>query len=531
MSVEHFAHPEWLGALLAALLVASVAVAAARRSARRRRRALLGAAPDTVARALASDVALLVALACVAVALLGPRLGERVVRVSSSGVDVVFALDVSRSMDAPDVPPSRLDRARRGVAALIERLEPRDRVAVAAFAGRGVLLTPLTPDHQAVVDLLPVIDTELVRPASSDLARGLSAALEAFELASERPRVVFLLSDGEDSRRGRGLDTARAVRAGVRVLAAAIGSEAGSRVPDHGAPLLDANGDVVVSRRDAARLGRVAEQTGGALFVADAWGDFDFDAAAAAIRRDAAAAPGEPVERRVLAVRVFPFAAAAFALLLAEGLPRPRRAGAVLAGSAAAGLLLGAGAAEPPDARRLIRLGVERLERGERDAAGRAFLAAALSARDPDVAALAYYDLGVTALETGDLEAARDAFFDALALAPGDRRARFNLEWSIDALTRHAPPPRHRPRARPPEPPRENEQDEPAEQEREEPTRPSAEREPEPEVPVAEPPPPRLDARQRQLWLDRVRDDPTRSIRSALERREDAPRRVEGPAW
>jgi hypothetical protein len=535
---QPFAHPELLPALFAVAAAAALAVALARRAARRRRHSLLG--PGARGRDRTRDAILLVALAAIGLALLGPLIGERTVRVPSTGVDVVFLVDVSRSMDARDVPPSRLERAKRGIEELLARLAPGDRAALAVFGSRGVLLTPLTPDRGALLEFLSALDTRLVHPAGSKLGDGMRAALTAFSDASDRPRLVFVLSDGEDPERQGSLGAAEAARAGVRVLAAALGSDLGADVPDHGVPLRDDAGRIVRSRRDVGRLGRLVEATGGELFPGDAWGSFDFENAAASLQRDASAVPGALVARRVRAPRVFPLVAAAFALLLGEALPRLRRPRALVPGVALATplfvvLLLGAAPAPPSgagaggtiearlrrspgDPRLLVSLGLARFERGENDAAARAFAAAAVVAAEPGVAAIAYYDLGVTALAQGDLATARDAFFDALALAPGDREARFNLEWTLEGLAA-------RPPASPPQPesaPTTSEAEGPPSTE-ERPTSAAA-----PAASSADAPPP--SEAERARWLSRVDDDPTRSIRSAT-RREGRDRRRSGPAW
>jgi Ca-activated chloride channel family protein len=542
---QPFSHPEWLPALVAIVAATALAVALARRVARRRRHSLLG--PGARGRDRTRDAVVLVALGAIGLALLGPRIGERTVRVFSTGIDVVFLVDVSRSMDARDVPPSRLERAKRGAEELLARLAPGDRAALAVFGSRGVLLAPLTPDRGALLELLSALDTRLVHPAGSNLGDGMRAALSAFSGADDRPRLVFVLSDGEDPERQGSLGAAEAARAGVRVLAAALGSDLGADVPDHGVPLRDGAGRIVRSRRDVGRLGRLAEATGGEVFPGDAWGSFDFENAAASLRRDASAVPGALVARRVRAPRVFPLVAAAFGLLLGEALPRPRRPRALVPGVALATplfvlLLLGAAPAppfgggavgpiearlrtSPGDPRLLVRLGLARFERGENAAAARAFAAAAVVAADPGVAAIAYYDLGVTALALGDLETARDAFFDALALAPGDREARFNLEWTLEGLATRPPA------APPPQP-----ESTPLTSEAE---GPAANRPPPPTealptsaavqvgLPADAPPPSEA---ERARWLSRVDDDPTRSIRTAT-RREGRDRRRYGPAW
>jgi Ca-activated chloride channel family protein len=540
------AHPEWQVELALAVVLLALAVGLAGHVARRRRRRLLGDRARLASATFSSDAALVVAFAAIVVALLGPRIGERTLRVPASGVDVVFALDVSRSMDAADVPPSRLDRARRAVAGALARLEPFDRVGLVGFAGVGVLLAPLTPDRAVIGELLSGIDTGLVSPASSDVGAGVEAALSAFEAGSGRPRIVVVLGDGEDPERRRDLGAASAARADARVLVAAFGTETGATLPDHGVPLVDRSGRTVVSRRDLERLGVLASASDGELFAADEWGEVDLVALVRAIRRDAGAAPGTSVERRVPAVRILPFAALAFLLLLIEGMPRRSsrppggglRTGVARASALAALLLLvtpapagGNGETlsalealvreQPSDPARLIALGAARLERGQRRAAERAFLAAAVRARTPKEAAIAYYDLGVAALEQGELERARSAFLDALAFAPDDAKARFNLEWTTIALRQSDPSPA--PEADlPPEPETSPEPEPEAEPD-------PTERREQAATPSVPEPAPLSEAEQRR-WLERIQDDPSRALRSAAgeTRRPD---RAGVPVW
>lgn len=544
-------HPEWLPGLLGLWLAAALALAASAWRARRRAGRLLGGARARRARpAATSDLALLLALGCVAAALVGPRLARRTVYVDTSGVDVVVLLDVSRSMDARDVPPSRLARARHAAATLLEGLGGGDRAALAVFAGRGVLLSPLTPDHDALLELLPALDSELLHSQGSRLGSGIEAALEAFEPATTRPRGIVVLSDGEDPEGSGETGQAAAVRAGVRVVAVALGSEAGARIPDADAWLRDASGRAVETRRQTARLRDLVEATDGNLLLADEWGVVDAAALRAAVRRDATGASGEPVARRVRAVAVLPLALAAFALLALEGTRRRRGRGpggplaaALVAGLALPGLV---GAVDPAldllesrartgEARALLRLGVARAERGLSAEARPTLAAAALYARDSGLAALAYYDLGVVALGAGELAAARDAFFDALAFDPDFAEARRNLEWTLRALTSPEPPPAPGPEAG-------SESEAAPEQDigtGNEPS-PSAEAPSREETPTAagraETEPgaerfvPELDADAVEHWLEAVDDDPGRALRGAL--REDPERGArEGPRW
>jgi tetratricopeptide (TPR) repeat protein len=193
----------------------------------------------------------------------------------------------------------------------------------------------------------------------------------------------------------------------------------------------------------------------------------------------------------------------------------------------------------PEDARALVALGVARAEAGEPEEAARALAAAVVRARGPEEIALASYDLGVALLDLRDFAGARDAFFDALAFDPGDRQAKFNLEWSLRALESETPPPppeAARPREEPPpesEAAAEQEQtEEPAQQPMPSPEsepNAAAQREAEGEAgaaPPADVAP--LTPEDVARWLDSVRDVPPPGLRRA---HEAASAQRSGPQW
>ncbi|MGH0037322.1 MAG: VWA domain-containing protein [Myxococcota bacterium] len=602
MSAADFVHPEWLvwGAIGVALAWGAVGWAAL--VGRRRLVRLLGTSVARHPRGPVLEAGLCLALAAIAFALAGPLWSRREVRVTSSGTDVVLLFDVSRSMDAGDNPPSRLERARRTALEVLDRVSPGDRVALAAFADRGVLLTPLTPDTRALSALVAAIDSDLIRPAGSDLADGLRAALTAYEQGSDRPRVLLVFSDGEVRPALEARDVGPLELAGVRALAVGLGSPHGTTVPDGGVPLRDSRGEIVVSRRIVGSLDSLAAGSGGRLWLTDAWGELDLDALLAEVGRDRGRvtdAADLPVVRSVRAPAVLPLAALAFALLVLElalpaaglvdtgerrararpGAPagsrwaRPAVASALVAGAA----LLGLGAGErmdpvaridaleaaalrrPLGAAELIQLGVARYEAGRSREARHALRAAALTALDEgraDRAAIAYHDLGVLALDGDDLETARDHFLEAVALAPGLTRARFNLEWTLRAMDDEDEPPPSAP-ASPDDTPaskREDRTDDPDDPRADEPSEGVASRRPPPPAasdlsdPRREPSPasagaaagrgdgradsPPLDAEGAERWLSRVGDDTARALRSAAELPPGERRgRGGGPAW
>ena len=313
-------------------------------------------------------------------------------------------------------------------------------------------------------------------------------------------------------------------------------------IPDGGVALRDSNRRIVVSRRDAARLEALASATDGACFGADSFGEVDLAALTDAIRRDAGRDGDAVALRRVPASRATPLALLAWLLLLGEGLvargrtTRRRRALApATAGAFALVVALGAGAtgdesiqrleaelrARPNEPTLLTALGVARAEQGQHDDAAHALRAAALAATDARTAALAYFDLGVLELARERPEAARDAFLDALALAPGDARTRYNLEWTLQALAAEEPPEAGRRADDAAD--QEGERPEPEAPEAQQPPGPSAAPEPAETPPADASSVPPLDPERAQRWLDGIGDDPARALRAAA--RESQPAR------
>ena len=275
-------HPTWAPVLLGAWLALALMSGLAARRAMTVLRRLGVLRPSGGAW---RDGLLLAAALALVVALLGPRFGTRIVEIPGHGIDVVLLFDVSRSMDARDTPPSRLARARLAATTLLESLRPGDRAALAVFAGHAALLTPLTADHNALVEMLPALDSAMMSDRGSQLARGVSAALDAFDPRSRRPGVIVALGDGERGHLIADAALDRLRRSTVRFVAGAIGSASGSAIDVAGGGVLrDPSGSVVTSRRDTRGFERLAEASDGSLLVADAWGSFDPDAFSDAVR-------------------------------------------------------------------------------------------------------------------------------------------------------------------------------------------------------------------------------------------------------
>ena len=224
---------------------------------------------------MARTVLMLVAIVLLVTALARPQFGDRVDTVRREGQDVVVALDLSASMEAEDVAPSRLAAARLAVGRLIERLDG-DRIGLVAFAGEAFVQSPLTLDYAAATLFLNAMEPDLVPVPGTDLGQAIEVALDGFGAAGERNRQLVVITDGEDHEGALDAAIERAVDEGVRVYTVGMGATEGVPIPsfdEAGAPngfLRDEQGSVVTTRLDDVTLQRVADRTGGVYYHAAA---------------------------------------------------------------------------------------------------------------------------------------------------------------------------------------------------------------------------------------------------------------------
>jgi len=164
----------------------------------------------------------------------GPQIGTRLAPVERKGVDLVFAIDVSKSMDAEDVKPSRLEKAKFEISQIIHQLKG-DRIAFVVFAGTSHLYLPLTTDYEAAQLFLDGIDTGIIATQGTDLSSAIQTGLSAFTKESEHYKVFVLVTDGEDHE-GAAIDLAiNASKQGMVIHTIGVGTDTGSLIPivDH----------------------------------------------------------------------------------------------------------------------------------------------------------------------------------------------------------------------------------------------------------------------------------------------------------
>lgn len=203
------------------------------------------------------------ALGAFALALAGPMWGFHWEEVHREGIDLVVALDTSKSMLATDVAPNRLARAKLAVQDLLAELAG-DRIGLVAFAGSAFVQCPLTLDRNAFQESLAAIEVGLIPRGGTNLTEALETGLSAFEGTQGRHQAFVLITDGEDHEGTLDEAIKRAAERGVKIFTVGIGTAEGELIPGEGGGFLkDRKGQVIKSRLGEETLKKIAIDTGG----------------------------------------------------------------------------------------------------------------------------------------------------------------------------------------------------------------------------------------------------------------------------
>ncbi len=218
-------------------------------------------------RILASEIIFGLAVILSSAALLRPQYGEELTMRPVKGKDVVMVIDVSRSMLADDVVPSRLDRAKEAVKLL--RQNAQGRYAIIIFAGEAFMLCPLTDDAEAFSAFIDSISTKSIGIQGTDIGKALEKAYQLIAKKELADKFVYLISDGEDHG-GNAFEVAEKLKSeGITVYTSSVGKDSGSAVylnEDDKQVLRGDDGEVVVSKADFKTLKKIADITGGKYF-------------------------------------------------------------------------------------------------------------------------------------------------------------------------------------------------------------------------------------------------------------------------
>jgi Ca-activated chloride channel family protein len=398
------------------------------------------------------------------VAIARPQMGYEWHEVKRKGIDILFAVDTSRSMLAEDLTPSRLERARLGIIDFVARLEG-DRVGLIPFAGSAFALCPLTLDYDAFRESLNALDTDLIPRQGTDLASAIKEAERLFDENGNNHRVLVLLTDGEDLQ-GSVIDAAKAAaKKGMAIYTVGVGSPEGAKIPVHDRYgrtdfVRDESGKVVRTTLDETTLKKIAEETSG-LYVTLGRGAEGLNTI---YQEKLRLVPKSELNQRMERIPLERFEwplGLAVGLLLLEFFIKDRLRAKKARPLAGALLMLGlmalsvskVRAAEASsakvDPRQIYNQGTEAYTKGDFPKASES-LRASLKTQDLTLQQRSYYNLGNSLYRTGQGSLEKDpeatmktweeslkAYQDALALNSADEDAQYNkglVEKKIEAL-------------------------------------------------------------------------------------------------
>lgn len=265
-----FHDPQYLYLLIAVMLLAVIRLIT---YSRQKRRLKQFGDPDLV-RQLMPNVSrwrpsvkfwlLEAALALLIVMLARPQDGQRISEEKRSGIETIIAIDISNSMRAKDVVPSRLDRAKMMVENLVDNFTD-DKIGLVVFAGDAFVQLPITSDYVSAKMFLSSIDPSMILNQGTDLAGAISLASRSFTQQENVGKVIIVITDGEDHEGGATDAAKEAKNQGRNIFILGVGSTKGAPVPDPqtGSYLIDNTGETVMSKLNEDMCREVAKAGGG----------------------------------------------------------------------------------------------------------------------------------------------------------------------------------------------------------------------------------------------------------------------------
>lgn len=270
LNIFIFAKPEWLWLLLAVVAIPLVYLLL--RLYRRRKISRFGNAATLQSlmpeyngvRGWIKIALFSLAVGFLALALARPQTGSKLRTTEVEGREVVLVVDVSNSMLAEDVTPSRIERTRYAISRLVERMK-EDRLGIVAFAEEAEVVLPITGDYKMAEAMVKRLSPTLIAHQGTDIGEALEVALLSFTESTKesKSRVVILITDGEEHNQRTEAAIESAVAQGVMVCAIGIGTPEGTPLKINGELIEDEDGKMVVTKLGEPLLQHIAEATGG----------------------------------------------------------------------------------------------------------------------------------------------------------------------------------------------------------------------------------------------------------------------------
>lgn len=215
-------------------------------------------------KAVLKMIVFLIGLAFLIVSLANPKMGTKIETVKRQGVDIVFALDVSKSMLAEDIAPNRLDKSKQIISKIIDKLGS-DRIGIIIYAGNAFPLLPITTDHGAAKMFLQSANPNMVSSQGTAINEAIKLATSYYDNDEQTNRFLFIISDGEDHQEDASSGIAQATKDGIKTYTIGVGTEKGGPIPikDKYGVLQsykkDSKGETVITKMNPKTLEDIAE--------------------------------------------------------------------------------------------------------------------------------------------------------------------------------------------------------------------------------------------------------------------------------
>jgi Ca-activated chloride channel family protein len=212
-------------------------------------------------------IVMLLALTALILGLVNPKIGTKMETVKREGIDIVFAMDVSKSMLAEDVAPSRLEKSKQIVSQIINQLGS-DRIGIVAYAGSAFPVLPITTDYGVAKMFLQSMNTGIVSSQGTSLDEAIKLSSTYFDDKSKTSKLLILISDGEDHSEGAEEAAEEANKLGMKIITIGVGTDKGSTIPLRRNGVVesfqrDNNNEVVITKLNQESLITIAKATKG----------------------------------------------------------------------------------------------------------------------------------------------------------------------------------------------------------------------------------------------------------------------------
>jgi Ca-activated chloride channel homolog len=208
----------------------------------------------------------------VIIAMANPLIGSRIKKAEQKGVDLMICLDISKSMLASDIKPSRIKNAKQAIHQLIDKLDG-DRIGLVIFAGEAYKQLPLTNDYAAAKLFLSAVHPNIIKRQGTDIALAIEKAVSSFDLENNSDKAIVIISDGEDHEGNAEIAAADAKDLGIKVYTLGMGLPEGAPIPEINGNNIqfkkDAEGNTIITKINEKMLQDIASEGGGTYIRAN----------------------------------------------------------------------------------------------------------------------------------------------------------------------------------------------------------------------------------------------------------------------